>query len=119
MEVIATTPLPGLGTALKDVPANVQLFGRRDLARQRPTDLPQFLELNANSIGLGSAQGNPYQSDLNFRGFAASPIFPHDSRGRGGWQGERQPRLPVCQRDRRAGRPQKAPTEEVILEASS
>src|SRR5438552_15001665 len=70
VEVVGTTPLPGLGTALKDVPANVQVFGRRDLARQHAIDLPQFLELNANSIGVGSAQGNPYQTDLGFRGFA-------------------------------------------------
>ena len=74
VEVIGTTPLPGLGTALKDVPANVQSFGRADLLRQRPLDLSDFLERNANGIGVSAAQGNPYQQDLNFRGFAASPL---------------------------------------------
>ncbi len=75
VEVIGTTPLPGLGTALKDVPANVQSFGRADLLRQRPLDLSDFLERNGNSIGVSAAQGNPYQQDLNFRGFAASPLL--------------------------------------------
>src|SRR6266576_1547321 len=75
VEVIGTTPLPGLGTALKDVPANVQSFGRADLMRQRPLDLSDFLERNANSIGVSAAQGNPYQQDLNFRGFTASPLL--------------------------------------------
>ena len=75
VEVIGTTPLPGLGTALKDVPANVQSFGRVDLMRQRPLDLSDFLERNANSVGVSAAQGNPYQRDLNFRGFAASPLL--------------------------------------------
>ena len=75
VEVIATTPLPGLGTALADVPANVQVFGNRDFARQRPLDLTGFLDRNANSVGVGSGQGNPYQQDLNFRGFAASPLL--------------------------------------------
>ncbi|TMH16775.1 MAG: Plug domain-containing protein, partial [Betaproteobacteria bacterium] len=75
VEVIGTTPLPGLGTALSDVPANVQVFGNRDFARQRPLDLTGFLDRNANSVGVGSGQGNPYQRDLNFRGFAASPLL--------------------------------------------
>jgi hypothetical protein len=72
VEVIGTTPLPGLGTALSDVPANVQVFGNRDFSRQRSLDLTGFLDRNANSVGVGSGQGNPYQQDLNFRGFAAS-----------------------------------------------
>ncbi|HEY8623838.1 MAG TPA: TonB-dependent receptor [Casimicrobiaceae bacterium] len=75
IEVIGTTPLPGLGTALSDVPANVQVFGNRDFSRQRPLDLTGFLDRNANSVGVGSGQGNPYQQDLNFRGFAASPLL--------------------------------------------
>jgi iron complex outermembrane recepter protein len=73
--VIGTTPLPGLGTAARDVPANVQIFGSRDIGRQRPIDLTDFLDRNANSIGTGSGQGNPYQRDLAFRGFAASPLL--------------------------------------------
>jgi len=75
VSVIGTTPLPGLGTAPKDVPANVQVFGGRELARQRPLDLTGFLDRNANSTGTGSGQGNPYQSDLSFRGFSASPLL--------------------------------------------
>jgi len=75
VEVIGTTPLPGLGTALSDVPANVQVFGNRDFSRQRSLDLTGFLDRNANSVGVGSGQGNPYQQDLNFRGFAASPLL--------------------------------------------
>jgi iron complex outermembrane receptor protein len=75
VEVVGTTPLPGLGTALKDVPANVQIFNSRDLLRSRSADMTEFLDRNANSVGVGSAQGNPYQQELNFRGFAASPLL--------------------------------------------
>ena len=73
--MIGTTPLPGLGTAIADVPANVQVFGNRDLARQSTLDVSGFLDRNANSVGVGSAQGNPYQQDLAFRGFTASPLL--------------------------------------------
>ena len=75
LEVIGTTPLPGLGTALSNVPANVQIFSNRDFSRQRSLDLTGFLDRSANSVGVGSGQGNPYQQDLNFRGFAASPLL--------------------------------------------
>jgi outer membrane receptor protein involved in Fe transport len=75
VDVVGVTPLPGLGTALRDVPANVQRFGALDIGRQRPLTLTQFLEQNANSVGVGAGQGNPYQQSLDFRGLTASPIL--------------------------------------------
>jgi iron complex outermembrane receptor protein len=75
VQVIGTTPLPGLGTPLADVPANVQSFSRRDFDRQRPLDLTDFLGANANSVSVGAAQGNAYQQDISFRGFIASPLL--------------------------------------------
>ena len=73
--IIGTTPLPGLGTALRDVPANVQTFSGKDLARQRQGNLAEFLENNPTSVTVNAAQGNPYQLDISFRGFTASPLL--------------------------------------------
>ncbi|MCX7172107.1 MAG: TonB-dependent receptor, partial [Proteobacteria bacterium] len=73
--VIGTTPLPGLGTKLRDVPANVQVFTGKDLGQQRQTNLGDYLEQNPTSVTINSAQGNPFQSDVNFRGFSASPVL--------------------------------------------
>jgi iron complex outermembrane receptor protein len=73
--VIGTTPLPGLGTPLRDVPANVQIFNRGDFDRQRPLELTDFLGANANSVNVGAAQGNAYQQDIIFRGLTASPLL--------------------------------------------
>jgi iron complex outermembrane recepter protein len=75
VEVVATTPLPGSGVPLTKLPANAQVYGARDLQRQRPGNLTEFLEQNATSITLNAAQGNPYQPDVNFRGFTASPLL--------------------------------------------
>jgi iron complex outermembrane recepter protein len=75
VEVIGTTPLPGLGTPLRDVPANVQIFTSKDLSQQRPTNIGEYLEQNPTSVTINSAQGNPFQSDVNFRGFSASPVL--------------------------------------------
>jgi outer membrane receptor protein involved in Fe transport len=75
VEVVGTTPLPGLGTPLRDVPANVQVIGGKDLQRQRQQNLPDFLERNPTSVTVNAAQGNPYQTDISFRGFTASPLL--------------------------------------------
>jgi iron complex outermembrane recepter protein len=73
VEVIGTTPLPGLGVPLSRVPANVQVFspGLRD----RPASLPDFLDRNAGSASASSGQGNPFQPDFAYRGFTASPLL--------------------------------------------
>ena len=75
IDVVGTTPLPSFGTPLSDVPANVQTFGGRDLGRQRPVSVPSFLERNAAAVAINAAQGNPFQSDVSYRGFTASPLL--------------------------------------------
>jgi outer membrane receptor protein involved in Fe transport len=75
VQVVGTTPLPGLGVPLAEVPGNVQLFGNRALATQRPPTLTQFLDQNANSVSATSGQGNLFQQSITFRGFAASPLL--------------------------------------------
>jgi outer membrane receptor protein involved in Fe transport len=36
--------------------------------------LTDYLERNVTSIDINDAQGNPYQADVNYRGFTASPV---------------------------------------------
>ena len=74
VDVIVITPLPGLGTPLRDVPANVQTYGGRELSKQKQGNLTEFLEQNPTSINVNAAQGNPNQLDISFRGFTASPL---------------------------------------------
>ncbi len=73
--VVGTTPLPGLGTPLEDVPANVQIYTSGDLARQHHATTTDYLTQNAGSISANAAQGNPFQPDIAFRGFTASPLL--------------------------------------------
>ena len=75
VDVVGTAPLPGLGTPLRDVPANVQIFDNRLFARTRPPTLTQFLDLHSTSVNAASGQGNAFQQSLDFRGFAASPLL--------------------------------------------
>ena len=73
--VVGTTPLPGLGTPLEDVPANVQIYTGGALARQHHAAATDYLTQNAGSISANAAQGNPFQPDIAFRGFTASPLL--------------------------------------------
>jgi iron complex outermembrane receptor protein len=75
IEVVGTTPMPGIGTPLKDVPANVQIYTSKDLSRQRQTNVTDYLEQNPTSVTINSSQGNPFQPDISFRGFTASPLL--------------------------------------------
>lgn len=75
VQIIDTAPLPGLGTPLQDVPANVQVHSSQDIEAQRPTALVDYLEQNASGVTLNAAQGNPWQPDISFRGFTASPLL--------------------------------------------
>jgi outer membrane receptor protein involved in Fe transport len=75
VEVIGTTPLPGLGTAIQDVPANVQVYTSGSMRQQHQAVVSDFLTQNAASVSANSAQGNPFQTDIGFRGFTASPLL--------------------------------------------
>ena len=75
VEVIGTTPLPGLGTPVKDVPANVQIRTGEQIEEQKTTNIGDFLEQNLGSVTVNNGQNNPFQPDLSFRGMTASPLL--------------------------------------------
>src|SRR5262245_9044112 len=75
VEVVGTTPLPGLGTPTRDMPANVQIYTSKDLSGQRQTNVTDYLEQKPTGISTNAAQGNTFQPDINFRGFSASPLL--------------------------------------------
>ena len=74
-EVIATTPLPGIGLPSDQVPANVQTLDAGQLRNGGGQSLAEKLQRGLPSVNLNETQGNPYQADLNYRGFTASPLL--------------------------------------------
>lgn len=73
--VIGTTPLVGIGLPLKQVAANVQVVHARQLEQQHRETLTDYFEKNLPSVDINDAQGNPYQANVNYRGFTASPLL--------------------------------------------
>ncbi len=73
--VIGTTPLSGLGLPLNYVPSNVQTAGAKDMRRQQSSDLTDYLNSNFSGISISESQDNPFQPDINYHGFTASPLL--------------------------------------------
>lgn len=75
VEVIGTAPLPGLGSPLNQVPANVQTGTAKDLQKQQSLSVSDYLNTNFSGVNVNEAQDNPFQPDVNYHGFTASPLL--------------------------------------------
>lgn len=73
--VIGVTPLPGLGVPKNEVPANVQTGRAADMDRRHSLDLTNYMNRTLGGVHLNEPQNNPFQPDVNFRGFTASPLL--------------------------------------------
>ncbi|MDD2885733.1 MAG: TonB-dependent receptor [Dechloromonas sp.] len=75
VEVIGNSPLAGLGIPRQQVPANVQTISAAQLEGQESLNVAEFMARQLPSVHLNEVQGNPFQADLNYRGFTASPLL--------------------------------------------
>jgi len=75
VEVIATSPLPGVGIDRDKVPANVQSLNSSDLTREGTPSLIDSLADQAGSVNVNANLNDPFQPDIVYRGFAASPVL--------------------------------------------
>jgi len=75
VEIIGTTPLPGMGLARDQIPANVQTLDSAAATGPGSANLPEALNRRLGSVFVNDIQGNPFQPDINFRGFTASPLL--------------------------------------------
>jgi iron complex outermembrane recepter protein len=75
VEIIGITPVPGTGVPRDQIPANVQSADDARLRRLQSLNLPDFMLVQLPSVNVNQIQGNPYQMDVNYRGFSASPLL--------------------------------------------
>jgi iron complex outermembrane receptor protein len=57
------------------VPANTQVLTTADLDHARSPDLLQSLVRSLPGVSVSDQTGNPFQRDLQYRGFTASPVI--------------------------------------------
>lgn len=75
IEVVGTSPVPGLDRPKDEIPSNVQSVRRDKLRDTGSGGLPELLGNQLQSVNVNELQGNPFQADVNYRGFTASPLL--------------------------------------------
>lgn len=73
--VIGTTPLPGVDIELVKIPAPVQLVNDREILESGALNLSDLMNRRMNGVHVNEIQGNPFQTDVNYRGYTASPLL--------------------------------------------
>jgi outer membrane receptor protein involved in Fe transport len=73
--VIAPTPVPGSSIDADKFPGNVQILSSGDLTRQGTPSLTSALNANLGSISVNDNLDDPFQPDILYRGFEASPVL--------------------------------------------
>ncbi len=73
--VIGITPDGNSQQRLSHVPFAVQSASYTDLESSQVLDLSEYMNSRMGSVNINSAQNNPLQADLQYRGFTASPLL--------------------------------------------
>jgi outer membrane receptor protein involved in Fe transport len=73
--VVETAPLPGVELPIDKIPAAVQTTTADQMARSGALDLSSFLTRRFNAVFANEIQNNPFQPDINYRGYTASPLL--------------------------------------------
>lgn len=75
IEVVGATPIHGLGIDRNKIPSNTQVIAAGDLARTPDVHPGEQIVSALASVHVNEAQSNPFQPDIQFRGFTASPLL--------------------------------------------
>lgn len=75
VEVYSTTPLKGIGLPLNKVPANVQIAPPKRINEQTGVSIADYMNNNMQGVTVTELGGNPWQPEINFRGYSASGLL--------------------------------------------
>src|SRR3984957_8217377 len=73
--VIGTAPLPGFGLPLNEIPSNVQTADSKDLQQAQTLGVADYLNQKFTGVNVSESADNPFQLDINYHGFTASPLI--------------------------------------------
>lgn len=74
VNVIGATPLLGSGVDRSKVPAQNQVLTGKDVSLEGPPNALRALQDEAEGVHLNNAAANPFQPNLTYHGFQASPL---------------------------------------------
>jgi outer membrane receptor protein involved in Fe transport len=74
VNVIASTPIGPQDVPLADVPLQVQTLTDKTIDNTNAIDLTDAMKRRLNGVYVNENQNNPFQPDINYRGYTASPL---------------------------------------------
>ena len=73
--IIETSAIPGAPIDANKIPGNVQSLSAADLSRDGSASLTQALGSKLSSVNINDTLDDPFQPDIIYRGFEASPVL--------------------------------------------
>lgn len=75
VNVVSQTPLAGSDLDIDQIAAPVQTATAADIESSGAINLADFLNRQLNGVFINQMSENPFQPDVNFRGYTASPLL--------------------------------------------
>lgn len=73
--VIGSTPVPGLNIDADKIPGNAQSLSAADLSQDGAASIINGLSNRLGSVNVNDTLADPFQPDILYRGFEASPVL--------------------------------------------
>jgi len=74
IDVYTNTPLPSIGLPINMVPSSIQTVNGQEINQQAGVSVADYMVNNLQGVTVNEVGGNPYQLEINFRGYNATPI---------------------------------------------
>lgn len=75
IDVVGTSPLPGIGIEREKLPYGVQSVTSKNIERSQTLNLTDYMSRNLSGVTINEVQGSPFQADIAYRGFRLSGIL--------------------------------------------
>lgn len=75
VEIIGIAPLYGLGIDRELLPYPVQAADDKTVRKSGGENLAEFMSRTLSGVNVNEVSGSPFQNDITFRGFRASPVL--------------------------------------------
>ncbi|HEY0264153.1 MAG TPA: TonB-dependent receptor [Granulicella sp.] len=75
INVVSPTPIGNQDVDVDQIPVPVQGLTAKNLEDSNALDLADLMNKRLNSVYINENNGNPYQPDINYRGYTASPLI--------------------------------------------
>jgi iron complex outermembrane recepter protein len=73
--VVGVTPVPGFKVDKDKIPGNIQTLRSSDLTRNGAASVINALDQQVSAVNFNDTAADPFQPDVLFRGFEASPVL--------------------------------------------